>query len=142
VAAAPTGGPPTAPRPAAQREEAHEHILFVDDEEAVRQLGKPILERFGYRVTTLSDGPAVLAWMRQHPSEAAAIISDLTMPEMSGIELAHEVERLQPGLPFVIMTGYGDSSELRSLHSHQILSKPFTLDDLAKAVRTALNRAK
>jgi CheY-like chemotaxis protein len=140
--AAPSGGQAAGPRPATPRGEGHEHILFVDDEEAVRQLGKSILERFGYRVTTLPDGPAVLEWMRQHPGDVDAILSDLSMPGMSGIELGQEVERLQPGLPFVIMTGYGESSEVRSLNPPQLLAKPFTLDELAKAARTALQRAK
>jgi two-component system cell cycle sensor histidine kinase/response regulator CckA len=134
--------PTSTPAGPARRAAGHEHVLFVDDEEAVRQLGKPILERFGYRVTMLADGPSVLELLRQHPGEVDAIVSDLNMPGMTGIELGYAVQRLQPGLPFLVMTGYGDSGHADALTGHQVLAKPFTLDELANAVRTAINRAK
>jgi signal transduction histidine kinase len=117
------------------------HILFVDDEEAVRSLGKSILERYGYRVTLLPDGPAALALLRAAPGTVAAVVTDFSMPEMNGMDLAREAQRLEPRLPFVIITGNAESSLLQPGELQQILAKPFAVSDLAKAVRGALERA-
>jgi PAS domain S-box-containing protein len=134
-------GQTSIPGAARRRASGSEHILFVDDEEQVRLLGKPMLERFGYRVSVSHDGPSALELIRSHGAEFHAVISDLSMPGMNGIELAREAQRLQPDLPFVIMTGYGEANQANSVGARQILAKPFTIDELAAVVRAALNRS-
>ena len=114
--------------------------MFVDDEVSVRNLGKPILERFGYQVTALSDGPAALHFLRHHPGKIDAVVSDYSMPGMNGIDLERQAMSLRPGLPFVIMTGYADTGETRVLGDRPVLAKPFTIAALTAAVREALKR--
>jgi PAS domain S-box-containing protein len=131
--------PAPAPVPSAPTA-AQGHILFVDDEDSVRHLGKPILERFGYQVTALADGPAALEYLRSNPGKVNAVVSDFSMPGMNGLDLARQALCLQPGLPFVIMTGYAETGEARALGIGQILAKPFTIAAMAEAVRAALKR--
>ena len=117
------------------------HILFVDDEEAVRSLGKSILERYGYQVTLLADGPAALTHLRAAPGTVSAVVTDFSMPEMNGLDLAREAQRLEPDLPCVIITGNAESSLLQPSRLQQILPKPFAVGDLGKAVKSALEQA-
>jgi signal transduction histidine kinase len=137
----PAGKPAAGDSAAKPAAKAAGHLLFVDDEEAVRALGKSILERYGYQVTLLPDGPAALAHLRAAPGTVAAVITDFSMPEMNGIDLAREAQRLEPRLPFIIITGNAESSLLQPGELQQILAKPFAVSELEKVVRGAIERA-
>jgi len=115
-----------------------ERLLFVDDDESVRLVGKPILERLGYRVTAFPTGNDALEFLRLHPQEVDVIVSDFSMPGLDGIELAQAAWALRPGLPFVLLSGYGDTHEAAGAGIRYILAKPFSMSALSATVREAL----
>jgi PAS domain S-box-containing protein len=120
-----------------------EHILFVDDEPSIEALGRHMLETFGYRVTTARDPADALARFRAAPGEFDLVITDMTMPGMTGDRLAQELMRLRPALPVIVCTGYNeliDPERARKLGVGALVMKPFLKDDLADIVRSLLDR--
>jgi signal transduction histidine kinase/CheY-like chemotaxis protein len=115
-------------------------IVLVDDEMQVLEMGKAILEGLGYNVTSFNEPKLALAFLQQgHPIDL--VITDLTMPEMSGVELANSLKMLYPGMPVIVWTGYQDDIASESLEKNlisRILQKPFHLEDLALAVSDVL----
>jgi two-component system cell cycle sensor histidine kinase/response regulator CckA len=87
-------------------EGAGRHILYLDDEEALVFLVKRLLERRGYRVSGYSNQNEALAALSAAPDSFDMVVTDYNMPGMSGLDVAHEVRALQPGLPVVIATGF------------------------------------
>ncbi|MBI4083200.1 MAG: response regulator [Candidatus Lambdaproteobacteria bacterium] len=121
------------------------HVLFVDDEEDIAALAKRSLERLNYRVTTFSSSTAALADFRKNHATYDVIVSDATMPELSGAALALQARELRPGIPLVLISGYANALKpetLAELDVSEPLTKPFSREDLARAIRAALARAK
>ena len=119
----------------------HQRVLVVDDEPAVARSSARILERFGYGVTFHTDPTEALAAFREHPDAFDLVISDLTMPGLSGLELAREMLALRPGLPVILTSGYVDEDTLASALSlgvRDVLLKPVMANQLADAVRLAV----
>ena len=83
-----------------------ERILFVDDEEALVEMGEDILAELGYEVTSRMNGREALALFRLDPSRFDLVITDQTMPEMTGIELAKEVLAIRADMPIIMCTGF------------------------------------
>jgi CheY-like chemotaxis protein len=121
-----------------------EHILFVDDEEALTRIGRKMLERLGY-VATIKNSPGeALAAVRAQPEEFNLVITDLTMPDMDGTKLGAQLLQLQPHLPLIIMTGYSGvmtAQKVRELGFRELLSKPITLRTLGETVHRVLQPA-
>jgi PAS domain S-box-containing protein len=120
------------------------HILYVDDEEALVFVASRGLSRAGYRVTTHSDARAALADFRSRAAEFDAVVTDLSMPGLSGTELARELLRLRPGLPIILLSGYmypGDIAAIGQLGLGEAMLKPHTLDELALALERKLEHA-
>ena len=118
-----------------------EHVLLVDDEASLTQLGSRVLERLGYQVTAETDPMAALATLRAAPDTFDLLVTDLTMPTMSGVELLREARRVRPDLPVVLATGYGGSlnqEQARALGARELLLKPTTVVSLGAAVQRAL----
>jgi CheY-like chemotaxis protein len=95
-----------------------EHVLFVDDEGFLVQLGGSILQRLGYRVSTFTDPLQALAAFRSAPGDYAAVITDLLMPRLKGLELARQVLQVRPDVPVILTSGYtgtSDEEEARAL---------------------------
>jgi PAS domain S-box-containing protein len=124
--------------PGVESASGQERLVFVDDDESVRLVGKPILERLGYRVTPFPTGNDALEYLRQHPQDVDIIVSDFSMPGMDGIELAQAARAIRPGLPFVLLSGYGDTHEAADAGIRFILAKPFSMSALSTTVREAL----
>jgi len=117
-----------------------EVILLVEDEEAVRRLVRATLERRGYHVLVASDGPEALQIERQ-AEHIDLVLTDLVMPQMSGMEVARRVRESRPGTRVLFMSGYTDRSlqETGQLPDEiEVLQKPFTSAVLAARVRRAL----
>jgi CheY-like chemotaxis protein len=129
----------------AQDNTGTEKILFVDDEETIRNLGKDYLQRFGYNVTTVADGQEALELFRAGPDRFDLVVSDQTMPKMTGEELARELLQLRPAIPIIICTGYSSSISPESgsaIGISALLHKPLTPDELSRVVRDVLDQAK
>jgi CheY-like chemotaxis protein len=118
-----------------------EHVLFVDDEEELTRLGARVLERAGYRVTPMNSATEALAAFRANPSYYDLVVTDLTMPNMTGTDLAAELLALRPGLPIVLTTGFGAALNLakaRAIGIRELLMKPASAAELTEAAGRAL----
>jgi PAS domain S-box-containing protein len=120
-----------------------ERILFVDDEEALVLLGKSTLEHLGYRVLTMTDSVKALAVFRSRPHEFDLVITDQTMPQLNGADLAKALLEIRPELPIVLSTGYTSQGTMNpekanALGIRELLFKPNTLQALAEAIQRAL----
>ncbi len=119
-----------------------ERILFVDDEKDLTDLAAAMLSRLGYRVTTCVDSLKALDLFKTDPDGFDLIITDMTMPHLSGSDLAQEVIRMRPGQPIILCTGYSsyiDAEKAAQIGIKTFLSKPLTKHDLAQAIRRALD---
>jgi len=119
-----------------------ERVLYVEDEGPLGHMGRKILERLNYAVEVHTSPLAALRAFRARPENYQLIVTDLTMPAMTGIELAREVLRVRPGIPIILMTGYAgslDAGQARAAGFTELLLKPLSLDVLANAVSRALN---
>ena len=119
-----------------------EHILFVDDEPSLIDCGQRILKRLGYRVTTVPNGTAALDLIRGGGDTFDCILTDFTMPDMSGVALARECRSLAPATPIILMSGYCGVLTVDSLRSQgirELILKPFTLQTIAEALRRVLS---
>jgi PAS domain S-box-containing protein len=119
-----------------------ERILFIDDEKALARVGEMTLRHLGYRVNAQNTPAAALDVFRSNPGEFDLVITDLTMPQMSGVRLASELLRIRPDLPVILCTGNTDNvnpHEVGLIGIRDILTKPVTIQDLANSVRNALD---
>lgn len=120
-----------------------ELILFVDDEVGLRKTASMTLKRLNFRPATAVDGADGLTKLRHHQGELSAVILDLHMPRMSGLEFARELREILPRIPVLVSSGRMDSeivAEFRSMGVYDFLGKPFTLEQLAEAMETLLRR--
>jgi CheY-like chemotaxis protein len=116
-------------------------ILVADDEEGVRALVANVLEEAGYTVEVAVDGGDAIERLKALGDRVRLILLDLTMPILGGAEAATELRRIQPDIPIIAMSGYGDIEVLQRFGEagvDDILPKPFTPDELAGKVRDAL----
>ena len=119
-----------------------ETILYVDDEEAVVQIGHGMLESLGYTVVSTGSSQKALEMFSAEPGRFDCVITDMTMPHIRGDELARRLFELRPGLPIILCTGFSEKiSEEQALQMgiQAFLLKPFTMQDLGLAVRKALD---
>jgi PAS domain S-box-containing protein len=119
-----------------------ECILFVDDEPAVVQIGGRMLTKLGYRPLAFTSAMDALAAFRANPDEIDLVLTDMTMPNISGVELARQVYALRPGLPLVITSGHmqaEDADQARALGVRCFVEKPFMLSTLAETFYQALH---
>jgi PAS domain S-box-containing protein len=118
-----------------------EHILFVDDEAALADVGKKMLERLGYRVTMTTSALEAIATVRNQAKPFDLVITDLTMPVMDGTKLGGQLLQIQPRLPIIIATGYSGvmtPGKAREFGFREVLSKPTTARSLGEAVARVL----
>ncbi len=118
-----------------------ERILFVDDEVQLAELGRSMLEGLGYRVTSLTDPIEAATMFRAGPNRFDLVVTDLTMPALSGTQLAQELWRVRPDIPVLLDTGFvgsmaPDAANMPGLRG--VLAKPYTVGTLARAVHRAL----
>jgi PAS domain S-box-containing protein len=122
-----------------------EHILFVDDEETLASLGKSMLQRLGYRVTTQISSVEALKIFRAHPLDFDLVITDQTMPHMSGAEFAKVLLEIRPQLPVILATGYSTAinpEKAQAIGIREFLLKPNTAQSLGEAIHRALGAGK
>jgi PAS domain S-box-containing protein len=121
-----------------------ERIVYVDDDESLVFLVKSWLTRMGYAVTEFTRPEDALAWLRDPSHRVDALVSDLSMPGMSGLKLAEAVLTLRPSLPVILTSGYisgEDEARARAVGVRRMIPKPDTLDELADALHAQLQAA-
>ncbi|MSQ87720.1 MAG: response regulator [Betaproteobacteria bacterium] len=118
-----------------------QRILYLDDEEVLVRLYARTLERMGYRVRGYTNSHEALAAFNADPSGFDLMVTDLSMPGISGLEVAKEVLRLRPDLPVVLASGYL-TQELRAqalaVGIREVLHKPASVDDLLATIKPLL----
>ncbi len=122
-----------------------ESILLVDDERAIAVMNSRILERLGYDVEYTTDSRYALEMIKKEPHRFDLIVTDQTMPRITGDELAVEVLKINPGLPIILCTGFSeiiDQEGAEEIGITTFLYKPVVMEDLAKAVRSSLDKKK
>ena len=122
-------------------EGAGESILVVDDEPAVRRYAARVLREAGYRVEEAADGADALALVRSGVVELDAVLSDIVMPKLNGVQLLQWLSVERPGLPVILMSGYGsDQLTRRGITSPcGVLTKPFDPELLLSEVRRCIS---
>jgi DNA-binding NtrC family response regulator len=132
---------PSAPAPAPVASAGGETLLLVDDEVEIRELATITLESHGYRVLSAGNAEDAIVVAEQHVGEIQALITDVVMPGMSGVQLAEVVAGLIPGLRVLFVSGHSNESisEETLLTAHaDYLQKPYLGDTLAAKIREVL----
>ncbi|HEX9714949.1 MAG TPA: PAS domain-containing protein [Desulfurivibrionaceae bacterium] len=120
-----------------------ERILFVDDEEQIRAFAEILFSGHGYQVRTFADGLQALAEFRNHPDRFDLVITDMTMPHITGAELAQKIISLRPDIPIILCTGQSeliDREKAFAMGMCAYLNKPVLQHDFLSAVRKALEQ--
>ncbi|MGZ3647561.1 MAG: PAS domain S-box protein, partial [Syntrophales bacterium] len=118
-----------------------ERILFVDDEKPLVDLGKGMLESLGYSVTIKTNSLEALETFRAQPDAFDLTITDVTMPGMTGIELAKELMAIRSDIPIILCTGFSeliDEKHAKEMGIREFVMKPFVIGKHAKAIRKVL----
>ena len=121
-----------------------EGILFVDDEAFIVDVGSKILESLGYQVTTRTGSAEALELFRSRPDDFDLVITDMTMPNMTGDKLAEEMMKIRSNIPIIMLTGYSKKISEKKASEIGIKGfayKPISRKDLAKTVRKVLDEA-
>jgi PAS domain S-box-containing protein len=119
-----------------------ERILLVDDDPSIVNMVRQMLERLGYRVTGVSDSVSALERFRSAPDDFDLVITDMSMPKMSGDQLAAELMKIRNDFPILLCTGHSDDvdeKKARQMGIKGFAMKPLDMGKLARAVRSALN---
>jgi CheY-like chemotaxis protein/anti-sigma regulatory factor (Ser/Thr protein kinase) len=132
--------------PAIQTVEAvqygREHILFIDDEEILVEMGRAMLERLGYEVTVRTSSLEALTTFKNQPDRFDVVITDQTMPGMTGTDLARRMLQIRSDLPIILCTGYSsliDEDKAKACGIRGFALKPMTKKDIATLLRQVLN---
>ncbi|MCF8129689.1 MAG: response regulator [Deltaproteobacteria bacterium] len=122
-----------------------ERILFVDDEAPIAKMGGRLFERLGYKVTTRSNSIEALDLFRSKPNDFDLVISDMTMPNMTGDQLAAELMIIRPDIPVILCTGYSkkiSAETAAEIGIKAFVDKPIEKTDVAKTIRKVLEEVK
>jgi CheY-like chemotaxis protein len=133
--------PNAAAKPSSLPRGSGQHILFVDDELALVNLGTRFLERNGFRVTGLTGAADAIAAVRAHPEAFDLVVTDYNMPRASGVDLAREIVRLRPDLPVMLASGLITDelqTEAAAAGVRQLLAKPYSATDLCAIIHRIL----
>ncbi|MBW2108104.1 MAG: PAS domain S-box protein [Deltaproteobacteria bacterium] len=120
------------------------HVLFVDDEKATVDSVGLMLKRLGYQVTVRTSSIEALEAFRAQPDGFDLVITDQTMPNMRGDELAQELMRIRPDIPVILCTGFSEAvleEKTKALGIRELVIKPITTDDMARTIQKVLGDA-
>ncbi len=118
-----------------------ERILFIDDEDMLVEMSKMMLKQLGYDVTAFTSSVEALAAFNRQPDQFDLVITDQTMPTLTGIELATRILERRPDLPIILCTGFSElvsEEKTKSLGIRCLANKPIRMDKLATLIRKAL----
>ncbi len=117
-------------------------ILFVDDEQAITSMSRQILERLGYEVKTKNNPVEALELFQTCPDEFDLVITDMTMPQMTGVRLSEKLREVRPDLPVIVCTGHSaliDEEKAKKLGIAAYVMKPIIKSEIAKIIRRVLD---
>jgi len=120
-----------------------ERILFVDDEEQLSRMGQQMLERLGYDVTSRTSSVEALEAFRAQPDRFDVVITDQTMPDMTGMKLAVELMATRSNIPIILTTGFSElvtPEKAMAIGIREYIMKPVVSRDLGKAIRRVLDQ--
>jgi CheY-like chemotaxis protein len=120
-----------------------EHILYLDDEESLVILAKRMLERMGYRVTAFKDSNQALAAFQAAPQDFDLVLTDLSMPGMSGMEVSRRLLKIRPDIPVLLATGYvraEDVEQARLIGIREVIWKPQTIGEMGDLLAQQLEK--
>lgn len=120
-----------------------EHILLVDDEESILLMEQEMLENLGYHVTICKHSPKAFEMFENHPDKFKLIITDMTMPDLTGVELIQKIQTINPDMPIILCTGFSElinEEKAKHLGISKYLMKPITEKDIAEVIREALDK--
>ena len=124
-------------------EEGKGCILYVDDEEPIANLAREMLSSLGYDVAVRFSALDALGAFRAHPTRFDLVITDMTMPHMTGAALAKELLKIRPDMPIILTTGFSEQineEEAKKIGVRDFLMKPVSISDLSQAVKRAINQ--
>ncbi len=119
-----------------------ERILFIDDEQVLIEIGSQMLEQFGYEVVTKRSSTEALELFRAEPDRFDLVITDMTMPDMTGDKLAHELMKIRPQIPIILCTGHSrlvSEEKAKDIGIKAFVMKPLVMRNLAETVRKVLD---
>ncbi|MFH0727362.1 MAG: ATP-binding protein [Pseudomonadota bacterium] len=120
----------------------NERILLVDDETSLVKVGEQMLASFGYQVTTATGSLEALRIFKAAPHRFDLIITDLTMPKMTGLDLSSNIRQLRADIPIILCTGFSEAIQpetVQRLGIREVVIKPIRWKDLAQVIRQSLN---
>ncbi|MGD9368363.1 MAG: response regulator [Desulfobacteraceae bacterium] len=120
----------------------NESILFVDDETMIVDIAKRMLESLGYRVVARTSAIEALEAFRNNPDNFDLVVTDMTMPKMTGLDLAEKILQIRPGFPVILCTGFDVTLNEEKIADHglqDIIYKPILRREMAAAVRKTLD---
>jgi CheY-like chemotaxis protein len=119
-----------------------ERILFVDDEQMLVEMAENELSNLGFKVTGISDSGHVLTFLKNDTTRIDILVTDQTMPGMSGIELAKEALKIRNNLPIILCTGYNSEispERATTIGISLVMMKPYRSNELSKAIRDVID---
>ncbi|KQT54062.1 histidine kinase [Methylobacterium sp. Leaf456] len=131
-----------APEPEALADGHGTCVLVVEDNLDVGAFAQQALRELGYSTVWATDAAKALAEMERVPFRFEVVFSDVVMPGMNGVELANEIRRRRPDLPVVLASGYSDVLAAEGTHGFDLLSKPYSVTDLSRVLRRAVQDAR
>ncbi len=120
-----------------------ERILFVDDEKAMVEALHPMLEKLGYTVSSKTSSNEALQTFKDNPDAFDLVVTDMTMPDMTGVELAEEILAVRPDTPIILCTGFSDKIDkerAQAIGVRMLVMKPVVMSELAKTIRKVLGK--
>jgi len=120
-----------------------ERILFIDDEEALVEMGEEVLAELGYEVTSFMSSADALALLRRDPQRFDLVLTDQTMPDLTGLDLAREILAVRPDMPIIMCTGFShlvDAGKAREAGIRAFVMKPLTRKDIARTIKDVLEK--
>lgn len=125
--------------------QGHERILLIDDEQQIIDIEQQILERLGYKVTPKTDSEEALEEFAALPEHYDLVITDMTMPKMTGDQLARKIMDIKPDIPIILCTGFNETiteEKALAMGIDKFVMKPIVKDELASTIRAVLDNAK
>jgi len=120
----------------------NEHILLIDDEEDIVEMLQKMLTYFGYQITTESNSEEALKLFCAYPNRFDLVVTDQTMPKITGIELTQKISEIRPDIPVILCSGFSElitEEKLKDIGVSEYIMKPIHCKELAGIIRKVLD---